>query len=196
MEHELGGAGGAAVRNAHVQQPESQEWQDGLDRTVFAVRHVSVLALAGCAALIPALGPDRQRIVFAVLFVVLPWDLAVHWWSRRHHRLPVVMPYANQILGAGIVALAPTAFVPALLVLVSDIGLAAALFGRRVAATAVALGTVLMGLAAFRVDEGVRITGLFGYVIAASGLVIAVGALFEDERRLRNRHLACSATST
>jgi diguanylate cyclase (GGDEF)-like protein/PAS domain S-box-containing protein len=164
--------------------------QDSTDRTVFTVRHVSVLALAGCAALIPAIGPDRQRIAVVVLCVALPWDLLVHWWSNRRGRLPLIMPYANQVIGAGFVVLAPTTFIPALLVLVSDIGLAAAVFGRRVAATAVALGAVLVGLASYRVDDGLRITGLFGYVIAASGLVIAVGALFEDERRLRNRHLA------
>ena len=76
------------------------------------------------------------------------------------------MPYANQILGAGFIAIAPETFIPALLVLVSDVGLAAAIFGRRVAATAVALGTVLVGIASFEVSDGIRITGMFGYVIA------------------------------
>jgi len=165
-------------------------WHDDLGPTVFAVRHVSILALAGCAALIPAIGPDRTRIAFAVLFLVLPWDLAMHWWSRRHGRLPSVMPFANAVIGGWFVGLAPTTFVPALLVLVSDIGLAAAVFGRRVASMAVALTTVLVGIASMRVGDGERIVGLLGYVIAASGLVIAVGALFEDERRLRGRHTA------
>ncbi len=41
------------------------------------------------------------------------------------------MPCANQILGAGLVAFAPETFIPALLVLVSDVGLAAAIFVRR-----------------------------------------------------------------
>jgi diguanylate cyclase (GGDEF)-like protein/PAS domain S-box-containing protein len=189
-ELQAGGAGKDSGFAARVRREEIKPWQDDLERTVFGVRHVSTLALAGCAALIPAVGPDRQRIALAILCVVLPWDILMHWWSNRGGRLPVVMPYANQILGAGFVALAPATFIPVLLVLLSDIGLAAAIFGRRVAATAVAMGSVLVGVASFGVYDGIRITGMFGYVIAASGLVLAVGALFEDERRLRNRYLA------
>ncbi|HEY2814038.1 MAG TPA: EAL domain-containing protein [Acidimicrobiales bacterium] len=190
VEHSSGGGISADGATARVADSAAQSWQEGIGRAVFAVRHASLLALAACAALIPAVGPDRAQLALAVLCVALPWDLAVHWWSRRRGRLPLVMPYASQVLGAGFVMLAPAIFVPALLVLVADIGLAAAVFGRRVAATAVALGTVLLGVAAFGVEGGDRIIGMSGYVIAASGLVIAVGALFEDERRLRHRHLA------
>jgi diguanylate cyclase (GGDEF)-like protein/PAS domain S-box-containing protein len=165
-------------------------WQRELGRLVFAARHASIVALAVLAATVPSIGPNRWWIAGAVLGLVLPWDLLMHWWTRRTGRPPVVMFLANQLFGAGFIALAPTVYVPCLLALVADIGLAIVIFGRRTSATALAFGVLVVGCAAFSVDTHEPLVGMFGYVIACASLIAGVGALFEGERGLRHRHLA------
>jgi diguanylate cyclase (GGDEF)-like protein/PAS domain S-box-containing protein len=178
----------AAIQRARGAAPNA--WQRELGRLVFAARHTTIVALAILAATVPSIGPHRWWIAGAVLGLVLPWDLLMHWWTRRTGRPPVVMFLANQLFGAGFIALAPTVYVPCLLALVADIGLAIVIFGRRTSATALAFGVLLVGTAAFSVDTHEPLVGMFGYVIACASLIAGVGALFEGERRLRDRHLA------
>jgi diguanylate cyclase (GGDEF)-like protein/PAS domain S-box-containing protein len=177
-----------SVPRAHGSVPNA--WQRELGRLVFAARHTSIVALAVLAAVVPSIGPNRWWIAGAVLGLVLPWDLLMHWWTRRTGRPPVVMFLANQLFGAAFIALAPTVYVPTLLALVADIGLAIVIFGRRTSGTALAFGVLVVGCAAFSVDTHEPLVGMFGYVIAGASLIAGVGALFESERRLRNRHLA------
>ena len=178
----------AVVPRAQTSVPNA--WQRELGRLVFAARHISIVALAVLAAAVPSIGPNRWWSAGAVLGLVLPWDLMMHWWTRRTGRPLVVMFLANQLFGAGVIALAPTVFVPCLLALVADIGLAIVIFGRRTSATALAFGVLVVGCAAFSVDTHEPLVGLFGYVIAGASLIAGVGALFEGERGLRHRHLA------
>ena len=178
----------APVQRASAQVPTA--WQRELGRLVFTIRHATIVALAVLAAAVPSIGPNRLWISGAVLGLVLPWDLVMRWWTRRTGRPSVVMPLANQLFGAGFIALAPTVYVPCLLALVADIGLAVVIFGRRTATTALAFGTLVVGAAAFSVDTHEPLIGLLGFVVAGGSLVTGVGALFEGERGLRSRHLA------
>jgi diguanylate cyclase (GGDEF)-like protein/PAS domain S-box-containing protein len=173
-----------------ARRPDPHAWQRELSRLVFLARHTSIVALAVLAATVPSVGANRWWIAGAVLGLVLPWDLLMHWWTRRTGRPPVVMFLANQLFGAGFIALAPTVYVPTLLALLADIGLAIVIFGRRTSATALAFGVLIVGCAAFSVDTHEPLVGMFGYAIAGSSLIAGVGALFEGERRLRDRHLA------
>jgi hypothetical protein len=166
----------AAVPRARGVIPNA--WQRDLGRLVFAVRHTSIVALAILAVTVPSIGPNRWRIAGAVLGLVLPWDLLMHWWTRRTGRPPVVMFLANQLFGAGFIALAPTVYVPCLLALVADIGVAIVIFGRRTSGTVLAFGVLVVGTAAFSVDTHEPLVGMFGYVIAGASLIAGVGALF------------------
>jgi diguanylate cyclase (GGDEF)-like protein len=156
---------------------------------VYSARHTTIVALALLAATVPSIGPNRWWIAAAVLGLVLPWDLFMHWWSNRYGRPPVIMPLANQLFGAGFVALAPTTYIPALLMMAADIGLAVVVFGRRTALMTLAFGTLAMGTAAFSVEAQESVVGMFGFVISGASLIAGVGGLFEGERRLRDRHL-------
>src|SRR5437762_12472135 len=87
-------------------------WQRDLGRLVFTVRHVTILALALLTATAPSIGPNRWWITAAVLGIVLPWDLVMHWRTRRTGLPPVLMPLDNQLFCAAFIALAPTVSVP------------------------------------------------------------------------------------
>src|SRR4051812_45695464 len=79
--------------------PLSDSRELPLGQRIFAVRHASLVVLAIGVAAVPAVGPDRFRIAAAVLLVVLPWDLAMHAWSRRHDgHVPLAMPFVNQLI--------------------------------------------------------------------------------------------------
>jgi len=157
-------------------------------RSLFATRTVGLVLLAACAAVVPAIGPNRFAIAASVIVAVLPYNLVLDGWSRRHHRLPVALAYGDHLFAAAYVALAPTTWVPVLLLLTGDIGLATAAFGRRRAVRALGLGAVALTVGSYIGGVDAPAVGILGYLVAGFVLTFTVGALFDGEHRLLLRH--------
>ena len=159
-----------------------------LAQRLFATRIAGCFALAGACAAVPALGPHRFAIGASVLLIVLPYNVVLAWWSGRHGRLPVLLAYGDHVFAAAYLGLAPTTWVPVLLLLTGDIGLATAAFGRQRAMRALVLGLAI--LTAGSIVGGVEspAIGILGYLIAGVMLIVTVGSLFDGEHLLLVRH--------
>jgi diguanylate cyclase (GGDEF)-like protein len=163
-------------------------WRSDLARTVFTTRYVGLLLLAGAAMLLPAIGPNRFWVAGSILTITLPINGALGWWSHRRRRMPPALAFCDGLLAGVYVALSPTTWVPALLLLTGSIGLTTALFGRRRALQALALGAVTLTAGGVVGEVTSPAVGIAGYLIAGGELATIVGALFDDEHRLRVRH--------
>ena len=163
-------------------------WTLGLSRPLFAARHAGVVVLAVCCYLITDLGANHRQVALATLLVILPWDLLVDFVTRRTGRLPRWMPIGDHVLGAAFVAAAPGTFVPALLLLLAEIGLTAVAFGRRSAFRTLTVGVPLLSAATVIGDPAAPVVGIVGYAVSATVLLVIIGGLFDAERVLRVRH--------
>ncbi len=100
---------------------------DGADtrlRNLFAVRALVVLGFAASIALIPELGDDRGPVALGVLLVV-PYNLAGPWFTRRAGRLPLGYPVTDTAIAAAVAIVLPEVWAVSLLVMVSSLALAA-----------------------------------------------------------------------
>ena len=163
-------------------------WRSDLARTVFTTRYVGLVLLAIAAVVLPAIGPNRFWIAGSLITITLPVNAALGWWSQRHRRMPPALAVSDALLVGCYVAVAPTTWVPALLLLTGAIGLTTAVFGRRRALGALAVGAVTLTAGAVVGDVSSPAVGILSYVIAGGVLATIVGALFDDEHRLRVRH--------
>jgi diguanylate cyclase (GGDEF)-like protein/PAS domain S-box-containing protein len=166
-------------------------WRVDLSDRVFLARHLAIGAVAVCAGVLPALGNDRVPVALAVLLIVLPIDFATHAWATRHAgQPPVVMPFVNQLMGAVFVAWVPATIVPIIVILMADLGLAATYFGRRLALAAAEVGAIALAAAAWSSDIADPSLYIVTYALGAVTTVLCIGAVFDGERAMRDRHLA------
>ena len=166
------------------------EWRttDGLPALVFPIRHISI-ALVGLAVLVvPSLGNDRWQLSALMLLVVLPIDLVFARWSREHGRFPVAMPFVEQVFAIIVVAVNPRALVPAIVLIVADITLAAVSFGRQVAGGAALVGLVGFSALALAGKLDDPLPALLSLAIANGSVVFIVSAVSATDRILRGRY--------
>ena len=178
------------VTSAPSSQRAEAPWRRALGETVLFTRYLMGVALAVAAAGIPAIGPNRGWLALAVLVVVLSYNVGLHVWLRRRGHMPKLMPYLDQVLAIVFAWAAPITWVPVLLVLVGNVGLATALFGRRTAALSVVFATASLAAVGMIADVADPIVGVATFAIAANSLLFTVGALSDGERRLGRRYSA------
>lgn len=146
-------------------------------RLLFVSRHAAITLLAVVSATLDEFGDDRFVIAAVLLFAVLPYDIGVHLYARRHLRLPISMPFIYAVVPAGLVIAFPAAWLPALLAAVANLVLFAITFEIRIALTSAALSTVAFGVAAAVGDPVMPWAGALTFAIVCPALVIGTGAL-------------------
>jgi diguanylate cyclase (GGDEF)-like protein/PAS domain S-box-containing protein len=151
---------------------------------LFRVRYLGIVAM-GIAAL--AIGRFPLAIPIAIVALGLPLNAVAHHQHRRTGTTPPWLHVADLTACLMIVAVEPSLALPAMLVMVAVVSLAASLAGIVRSFVVVAYGAVGLALVASvweLPDPAVAITG---FVVAGFLITVAVGRLADAEAESRNR---------
>ncbi len=168
--------------------PNAAGFTQELWRATIRRRLVGIGGLAVTAAAVPSVGPDRFKLALLVLAVGVAYNLSLQWAFVRYERVPRFMAYADMLACVGFVLVAPTTFVPALLVMLTATALAATTVGGRHAMAASAFGTVAVAGAAFVVRPPDAALGVIALAVVSAMAAATVGAVADNERRVRARY--------
>lgn len=157
---------------------------------LFITRHVAISALAIMAAALPEFGDDRWIIAVILGGGVLPFDVGVHLYARRHGRIPALVPFAYAPVPGAFVAVFPELWIPGLIAALGNVVLFAIVVDVRGSmATAVITGVALGVGAAISGPDMARV-GTVTFAIVTPAVVLGVAALFEalglSQMRYRN----------
>jgi diguanylate cyclase (GGDEF)-like protein/PAS domain S-box-containing protein len=176
-------------RSRRAAPPADQDLLRQLGATVFLSRTIGILALAAAAAAVPAMGPDRYLLAALLVAIVLPYNVALHLARRRTGRIPSMIIVADPALSALFPALDPRAWVPTLIVVTASTALAVTAFGARrgfVGLVIASLALTAGGLV--HLDVTTVVIGVVSYAIAGGILLVTVGTIATQERRLHLRY--------
>jgi diguanylate cyclase (GGDEF)-like protein/PAS domain S-box-containing protein len=156
---------------------------------VLTARHFGIVAMAAGALVLPGMGPQRQWIAALLIFVVLPYDFALHIELNRTGRIPGIMAFSDQLMGAMFALAEPRAWLPTLIILTVGVAQAVSSFGVRRAIAALLLGCVLLSVAGLEhFPVSTVAVSVLAYAIGGLLLVFTVGALWSGERQLQRRY--------
>jgi diguanylate cyclase (GGDEF)-like protein/PAS domain S-box-containing protein len=154
---------------------------------IIRARYV-VVALLGCAALLPQVGVDSVWVGLGILVVGLPYTAFYHWWLRRTGVLLPIIAISDQVLPVLFVACFPTLLAPALLFMLAITANTAISFGRRIAMQSASIGFLGVCLVVLSRTPPNALPALVTYAVLAGFTTLTVGAIFELERELRRRY--------
>ncbi len=157
-------------------------WQE-----IITARYAA-LALIGLACLLPQVGPHRFIVAGGLFFVAIPYNAVYDWLLRRNGILYPTLAYSDQVLAVAFVAVAPDLLVSALLFMLAIAANTAVAFSRRVAFQSTFVGFIGLCLAVAIQSPVNPVPALTTYGVLAGFTAFTVGAISEDERRLRRRY--------
>lgn len=146
---------------------------------LFVTRHVAISALAVMAAVLPEFGDDRWIIAAILAGGVLPFDVGVHVYTRRHGRIPAVVPFAYAPVPGAFVAVFPELWIPGLIAALGNVVLFAIVVDIRISMATAVLTGVALGVGAAISDPDLARVGTVTFAIVTPAVVLGVSALFE-----------------
>ena len=152
----------------------------------FVSRQIGGVAAAFAVAGITDFGSDRFILSGAAIALIVPFDLWLHWQTRRSGRVPWASVLTLGV-GPAFVLWEPTLWVPAALGALASVALFALAYRMPVPAVAVVVQAVLLSAAGLVADVDAFAQGMVAYLVCAPALVVALNALFQaiitSERR-------------
>ncbi len=151
---------------------------------LFRIRYAGIVAL-GLTAL--AIGRWSLAVPAAIVAIGLPLNALAHRQLRRTGALPPWLHVADMTLCLGVLAAEPPLVLPAMLVMMAVVSLAASLAGIVRSLAVVAYGTVGLAAVATMGDLADPAVSITGFAVAGSLIAVAVGRLADAEAESRHR---------
>ncbi|MBI2710950.1 MAG: EAL domain-containing protein [Actinobacteria bacterium] len=163
-------------------------WRDDLWQRAIRLRITSIAGLAVFALVLPDIGPNRALIAGSVLVIGLAYNIVLNRLYARHGRIPEVLAVGDVVLPVVFPLQAHSTYLPAVLLLVANLALIAALFRRRttyLASAGAMAGVAVVSLVA-KPDLAQVMVPTFAVCTALA--VATVNAVAGAERRVRARY--------
>lgn len=146
---------------------------------LFVTRHVAISALAIMVAALPEFGDDRWIIAAILAGGVLPFDVGVHVYARRHGRIPAPIPFAYAPVPGAFVAVFPELWIPGLVAALGNVVLFAIIVDVRISMATAVITAICLGIGAAISDPDMARVGAVAFAIVAPAVVLGVSTLFE-----------------
>jgi len=151
---------------------------------LFRIRYLGIMALSAAAM---ALGEFPLAVPAGILVFGIGFNALAHRITRQTGRPPSWLHFADLTACLVFPLLEPSTLLPALLVMMAVVSLAASLSGIRRSATVVAYGTIGLAVIASMVELPNAAVSITGFAVTGLMVSTAVGRLADTESRSRAR---------
>ncbi|MCC5950715.1 MAG: EAL domain-containing protein [Acidimicrobiia bacterium] len=174
---------------ATARPDEAHLRQQRLWELTLRARYAAIVVLAAMTALaVDTLGDARLPALAAIVFLVLPYNVAFDVALRRRGSLPPLMAFTDQLLLVAMLVAFDEVIGALLLFMLGLNATSAVAFGRRVASASFAVGAIGAGLVVmFNNVEG-DVPLFLAFAVASTFVVLVVGEIVEAERDLGTRY--------
>ncbi len=169
-------------------------WIDGegvherIWKLAYSVRHAAIAVMGLAVAVIPNVGPRRWWAVLVILGVLLPVDLGVRVWTRRHATRPALLLLVDGIAAGLVVWLAPTLFVPALFAVFASTVVGNSLYGGRAALAPGITSFVITGIVGVAAGTDNAVAIMTGATVSIIAIMVVEVFSADQRRQLVNRY--------
>jgi diguanylate cyclase (GGDEF)-like protein/PAS domain S-box-containing protein len=162
--------------------------RDHLWTVVFRCRAITLCLLTFGAAVVPGFEGDRLVLVAILVLVIIPGNHLMYRSTIKHGHPSRFMPYTDQVLAPLIPLVAPSAWGPVLIVMVTNLALVTIAYSRRTALVTAVIGAVALAPVTLVIEPPRSEASVLVYLVLSIALVVIVGTVADAERKVRRRY--------